>query len=143
MAQYILLIYAPTEGGPSPEELEAEMGRWWEYTQALQDAGVMRAGEALQGSETATTVRVRDGQRLTSDGPFAETKELLAGYWLWQVKSLDEAIEWVKRIPNPEPGTESVVEIRPVFETEDFGDAMTPELREQEERLRRQTEASG
>ena len=76
------------------------------------------------------------------DGPFAETKELLAGYWLWQVKSLDEAIEWVKRIPNPDDGTEVEVEIRPVFEADDFGDSLTPELREQEARLREQAEAN-
>jgi hypothetical protein len=76
------------------------------------------------------------------DGPFAETKELLAGYWLWQVKSMDEAIEWVKRVPNPHPGKESEIEIRPVFEPDDFGEELTPELREKEDRLRKQTEAS-
>jgi hypothetical protein len=75
------------------------------------------------------------------DGPFAETTELLAGYWVWDVKSMDEAIEWVKRMPNPDEGVEGVIEIRPVFETDDFGDAMTPELREKEQRLREQTEA--
>ena len=80
--------------------------------------------------------------RKVIDGPFAETKELLAGYWLWQVKSMDEAIEWVKRAPNPDPGTEGVLEIRPVFEADDFGEELTPELREKEDRLRKQTEAS-
>jgi hypothetical protein len=120
MAQYILLIYAPTEGGPSPEELEAEMGRWWEYTQALQDAGVMRAGEALQGSETATTVRVRDGQRLTSDGPFAETKELLGGYYVIDVPDLDAALEWAEKIPSVGYGS---VEVRPVMVFDDMPSA--------------------
>ena len=92
MAQYILLIYAPTEGGPSPEEMEAEMPRWFSYTQELQDAGVMRAGEALHGADSATTVRVRDGQRLASDGPFAETKEVLGGYYVIDVPDLDAAL---------------------------------------------------
>jgi hypothetical protein len=120
MAQYILLIYAPTEGGPSPEEMEAEMGRWWEYTQALRDAGVMLAGEALQGSETATTVRVRDGQRLTSDGPFAETKEVLGGYYVIDVPDLDAALEWAEKIPSVGYGS---VEVRPVMVFDDVPSA--------------------
>jgi hypothetical protein len=120
MAQYILLIYAPTEGGPSPEEMEAEMGRWWEYTQALRDAGVMLAGEALQGSETATTVRVRDGQRLTSDGPFAETKEVLGGYYVIDVPDLDAALEWAETIPSVGYGS---VEVRPVMVFDDVPSA--------------------
>jgi hypothetical protein len=82
------------------------------------------------------------GERKVIDGPFAETKELVAGFWLWQVKSLDEALEWVKRMPDPSPGTEGVVEIRPVFEADDFGDELTPELREKEQRLREQTEGA-
>jgi hypothetical protein len=112
MAQYILLIYAPTEGGPSPEEMEAEMPRWFSYTQELQDAGVLRAGEALQGVETATTVRVRDGKRLTSDGPFAETKEVLGGYYVIDVPDLDAALAWAEKIPNVGYGS---VEVRPVM----------------------------
>jgi hypothetical protein len=116
MAQYILLIYGPTEGGPSPEQLEAEMGRWWEYTQAIRDAGVMLAGEALQGADTATTVRVRDGQRLTSDGPFAETKEVLGGYYVIDVPDLDAALEWAAKMPNIAYGT---VEVRPVMVFDD------------------------
>jgi hypothetical protein len=87
-------------------------------------------------------VEFSGSDRKVINGPFAETKELLAGYWLLQVKSIDEAIEWVKRVPNPDPGTEGVIEIRPVFETEDFGDELTPELREKEERLRREVEAN-
>ena len=116
MAQYILLIYGPTEGGPSPEEQEAEMGRWWEYTQALRDAGAMRAGEALQTTDTATTVRVRDGQRLTSDGPFAETKEYLGGYYVIDVPDLDAALDWAAKIPNVHYGS---VEVRPIMVFDD------------------------
>ena len=113
MAQYILLIYSPTEGGPSPEEAQAEMPRWFSYTQELQDAGVMRAGEALQGEDTATTVRVRDGQRLTSDGPFAETKEVLGGYYVIDVPDLDAALTWAARCPSSSYGT---IEVRPIWD---------------------------
>ena len=112
MAQYILLIYAPTEGGPSPEKLEAEMPRWFAYTQELQDAGVIRAGEALHGTDAATTVRVRDGKRLTSDGPFAETKEVLGGYYVVDVPDLDAALAWAGKIPSVGYGS---VEVRPVM----------------------------
>jgi hypothetical protein len=117
MAQYILLIYGPTEGGPSPEEMEAEMPRWYEYTQALQDAGVMRGGEALQWVETATTVRVRNGERLVSDGPFAETKEALGGYYVIDVADLDAALSWAERMPNIGYGS---VEVRPVMVFDDM-----------------------
>jgi hypothetical protein len=116
MAQYILLIYAPTEGGPSPEELEAEMPRWFAYTQELQDAGVIRAGEALHGADSATTVRVRDGKRLTSDGPFAETKEVLGGYYVIDVPDLDAALAWAEKIPSVGYGS---VEVRPVMVFDD------------------------
>jgi hypothetical protein len=116
MAQYILLIYGPTDTGWTPEEMEAEMPRWFEYTQALQDAGVMLAGEALQGVETATTVRVRDGKRLTSDGPFAETKEVLGGYYVIDVPDLDAALAWAEKIPNVGYGS---VEVRPVMVFDD------------------------
>jgi hypothetical protein len=120
------------EGGqmPSSEEL-AEMGK---YNEELANAGVMLAGEGLHPSSRGARIQFPD--RKVVDGPFAESKELLAGYWLIQVKSLDEAIEWVKRAPF----REGEVEIRQVFETDDFGDEMTPELREQEERIRAQTE---
>ena len=124
---------------PSTELLTA-MGN---YNEELVKAGVMLAGDGLHPSSKGVRVAFSGGERKVIDGPFSETKELLAGYWVWQVKSLDEAIEWVKRMPSPDPGTEAVVEIRPVFETEDFGDELTPELREQDERLRRATEARG
>jgi hypothetical protein len=117
MAQYILLIYAPTEGGPSREEMEAEMPRWFSYTQELQDAGVLRAGEALHAADSATTVRVRDGQRLTSDGPFAETKEVLGGYYVIDVPDLDAALAWAEKIPSVGYGS---VEVRPVMVFDDM-----------------------
>jgi hypothetical protein len=124
-----------TEAGVLPStELLAAMGK---YNEELVKAGVMLAGEGLHPSSKGARVRFSGDKRTVIDGPFAETKELIAGFWLWQVKSMDEAIEWVKRCPNP-TGVESEIEIRPVFEAEDFGEAFTPELREQEERLRAQ-----
>src|SRR5687767_2171383 len=123
-----------TEAGVMPsEELLREMGN---YNEELVKAGVMLSGEGLQPSSKGARVKFSGDKRTVIDGPFAETKELIAGYWLWQVKSKEEAIEWVKRCPNPFPGKESEIEIRQVFETDDFGAEFTPELREQEERLR-------
>ena len=119
---------------PSTEMLEA-MGR---YNEELVKAGVMVAGEGLHPSAKGVRVRFDGTQRRVIDGPFAETKELVAGFWIFQVKSLEEAVEWVKRCPNPMPGP-SEIEIRQIFEADDFGEALTPELREQEERLRAQT----
>ncbi|PMR72207.1 YciI family protein [Halomonas heilongjiangensis] len=119
---------------PSQELLEA-MGK---YNEELVNAGIMLAGEGLQPSSKGARVRFSGDQRIVIDGPFAETKELVAGYWLWQVASKEEAIEWVKRCPNPMPGTEAEIEIRQVFEADDFGEEFTPELRAQEERLRAQ-----
>ena len=128
-----------SEAGVMPsEEMLAAMGK---YNEELVKAGVMLAGEGLHPSSKGARVRFSGDQRTVIDGPFAETKELVAGFWLIQVKSMDEAIEWVKRCPNPMPG-ESEIEIRQVFEAEDFGDEFTPELREQEERLRAQAEAN-
>ena len=121
---------------PSTEMLEA-MGR---YNEELVKAGIMLAGEGLQPSSKGARVRFSGPKRTVVDGPFSETKELIAGFWLWEVKSLDEAIEWVKRCPNPMPG-ESEIEIRQVFEAEDFGENYTPEQREREERLRAETAA--
>jgi hypothetical protein len=127
-----------TEAGVLPDEkLLSEMGQ---YNEALVKAGVMLAGEGLQPSSKGARVKFAGAKRTVIDGPFTETKELVAGYWLWQVKSLEEAIEWVKRCPNP-TGAESEIEIRQVFEAEDFGPALTPELRQQEERLRAQVAA--
>ena len=110
------------------------------FNEELVRAGVMLAGEGLHPSSEGVRVEFSGSERKVIDGPFAETKELLAGYWVWQVRSMDEAVEWVRRIPNP-TGEHGVVEIRPVFESEDFGEEFTPELREREERLRAQTEA--
>jgi hypothetical protein len=128
-----------TEAGVMPsEELLAEMMK---YNEELVKAGVMLGGEGLHPSSKGVRVKFSGDNRTVVDGPFTETKELVAGYWLWEVKSLDEAIEWAKRCPSDPLGVESELEIRPVFEIEDFGEAATPELREQEQRLRAQTEA--
>ncbi len=127
-----------SEAGVMPsEQLLREMGA---FNEELVKAGVMLAGDGLKPSSAGARVRFSGSQRTVIDGPFAETKELIAGYWIWQVASLDEAIAWVKRCPNP-MGVESEIEIRPLFEAEDFGEEFTPELREQEERLRAQMEA--
>ncbi|MFY4727804.1 YciI family protein [Nitrospira sp. BLG_2] len=125
-----------SEAGVMPStQLLSEMGK---FNEELVKAGVMLAGEGLQPSSKGARVRFSGKTRTVIDGPFAETKELIAGYWLWQVKSKEEAIEWVKRCPNPMPG-ESEIEIRQIFEADDFGAEFTPELREQEERLRAET----
>ena len=127
-----------SEAGVMPsEELLTAMGK---FNEELVKAGIMLAGEGLQPSPKGARVRFSGNSRSVIDGPFAETKELIAGFWLWQVKSMDEAIEWVKRCPNPFDG-ESEIEIRQVFEAEDFGAELTPELREQEARLRAQVAA--
>jgi len=128
-----------SEAGVMPsEELLSEMTA---FNEELVKAGVLLAGEGLHPSSKGVRVVFSGSERKVIDGPFAETKELLAGYWLWQVKSLDEAIEWVKRVPDPMPGSEAIIEIRPVFEAEDFGEEFTPELRAKERELRRQVEA--
>jgi len=127
-----------SEAGVMPsEQLLTEMGA---FNEELVKAGVMLDGDGLKPSSEGARVRFSGSQRTVIDGPFVETKELIAGYWIWQVESLDEAIEWVKRCPNP-MGGESEIEIRPFFEAEDFGKEFTPELREQEERLRAQLSA--
>src|ERR671925_615629 len=126
-----------SEAGVLPStELLADMGK---YNEELVKAGVLLAAEGLQPSSKGKRVRFSGEKRTVIDGPFTETKELIAGFWLWQVRSMEEAIEWLKRCPNPHPG-ESEVEIRPVFEAEDFGAEFTPELREQEERVRAEAE---
>jgi hypothetical protein len=122
-----------TEAGVLPtEELFSAMGR---YNEQLVDAGIMVAGDGLQPSARGVRVHFSGDERTVTDGPFAETKELIAGYWIWNVASMDEAIDWAKRCPNP-TGAESQLEIRPFYEADDFGEEFTPELREREERLR-------
>ena len=130
-----------SERGEMPsEKLLTEMTT---FNEELVKAGVMLAGDGLHPSAKGVRVAFKGGERKVIDGPFAETKELLAGYWIWEVKSLDEAVEWVKRIPAPDDDAdEAIVEIRPVFEAEDFGDEFTPELREREAALRAQTEGA-
>jgi hypothetical protein len=128
-----------SEAGVLPDEkLLAEMGK---YNTELAKAGVLLAGEGLHPSSKGARVKFSGEKRIVTDGPFPETKELIAGFWIWQVKSKEEAIEWVKRCPNPMPGTEPEIEIRQVYEAEDFGPAFKPELREQEERIRAQLDA--
>ena len=127
-----------SEAGVMPgEKLLADMGR---YNEELVKAGVMLAGEGLRPSSTGKRVVFSGGKKTVLDGPFVETKELIAGFWLWQVKNLDEALEWARRCPDPMPGEENLLEIRPVLEAEDFGKEFTPELRANEERLRAQME---
>ena len=137
--RFMIIVKASkdSEAGKLPsQELLAAMGK---YNEELAKAGVLLAGEGLQPSSKGARVRFSGDRRTVIDGPFPETKDLIAGFWLWQVASKEEAIEWVKRCPNPMPGTEAEIEIRQVFENEDFGAEFTPELREQEERLRAQT----
>ncbi|MBD2082493.1 YciI family protein [Leptolyngbya sp. FACHB-17] len=126
-----------SEAGVMPsEQLLTEMGQ---YNEALVKAGILLAGEGLHPSSRGVRVHFSGSDRSVIQGPFSQTQELIAGYWLWQVNSMEEAISWVKRCPNPMPG-ESEIEIRPVFEADDFGEALTPELREQEDRIRTQIE---
>jgi hypothetical protein len=127
-----------SEAGVMPsEKLLADMGA---FNEELVKAGVMLAGEGLHPSAKGKRMVFSDGKKTVIDGPFAETKELIAGFWLWQVRNMDEALEWARRCPEPMPGEEGVLEIRPVFEADDFGKEFTPELRAQEERLRTQIE---
>ncbi|WP_448110953.1 YciI family protein [Pseudomonas lini] len=136
--RFMIIVKASpdSEAGVLPsEELMTAMGN---FNEELAKAGILIECDGLQPSSKGARVRFSGDQRTVIDGPFAETKELIAGYWLWQVKSKEEAIEWVKRCPNPMPGTEAEVEIRQVYEAEDFGAEFTPQLREQEERVRAQ-----
>lgn len=131
----IVKATADSEAGiMPPAELLTEMGR---YNEELVKAGIMLAGDGLHPSSRGKRVRFSGKTRTVVDGPFAETKELIAGYWIWQVRSMDEAVEWVRRCPNPMPG-DSEIEIRKVFEAEDFGEAYTPEVKAQEDRIRAQ-----
>ena len=127
-----------SEAGVMPsEKLLSEMGK---FNEELVKAGVMLAGDGLHPSKSGKRVRCWGGKKTIIDGPFAETKELIAGYWIWQVKSMEEALEWARRCPDPMPGEESDLEIRPVFDAEDFGAEFTPELRERDDRLRAEIE---
>jgi hypothetical protein len=134
----ILKATRDSEAGKMPDEqLLAAMGK---FNEELVQAGVLLAGEGLHPSSRGARVRFAGGHRTVIDGPFAETKELIAGFWIWRVKSKEEAIEWVKRCPDPMPGNDAEIEIRQIFEAEDFGAELTPELRAQEEKLRAQAE---
>ena len=137
----VMVIIKATEnsekGAPPTEELITAMGA---FNEELVKAGVMLAGDGLRPSREGKRVRFGAGKKTVIDGPFAETKELIAGFWIWQVRSMEEALEWVRRCPDPMPGEESDVEIRPLYEIEDFAEALTPELREQDARLRKEIE---
>ncbi|MFT3835622.1 MAG: YciI family protein [Myxococcaceae bacterium] len=125
-----------SEAGILPsEKLLSEMGK---YNEELVKAGIMQAGEGLHPSSRAKRIDFKGSKRTVIDGPFAEAKELVAGFWIWKVKSMDEAVEWAKRCPDPMPGEEGTLELRPVYEMEDLGDAYTPELRERDAKLRAQ-----
>jgi hypothetical protein len=127
-----------SEAGKMPsEKLLTEMGK---YNEELVKAGIMLAGDGLHPSKKGKRIRFSGGTRSVVDGPFSETKELIAGYWVWQVRSMEEAVEWARRCPDPMPGEDAELELRPVLEAEDFGKEFTPALREQEERLRREVE---
>jgi hypothetical protein len=136
-AMKVMVIVKATknsEAGVMPSEtLLADMGA---YNEELVKAGIMLAGEGLHPSVKGKRIRFSGGKRTVVDGPFAETKELIAGFWIWQVRSMEEAVEWARRCPDPMPGEDAELEIRPIFELEDFGQELTPELRAQEERLR-------
>jgi hypothetical protein len=127
-----------TEAGVLPnEKLLTEMGQ---YNEQLVKAGIMLAGDGLHPSSRGKRVKFSGAKRTVVDGPFAETKELIAGFWIWQVRSMEEAVEWARRCPDPMPGEDAELEIRPIFEADDFGKEFTPELRAQEERLRSEIE---
>jgi hypothetical protein len=138
--RFMVMIKATseTEAGFMPsEQLLAEMGK---FNEELVNAGIMEAGEGLHPSSNGARVRFSGNERIVTDGPFTETREIVAGFWIWKLDSMEEAIEWVKRVPNPD-NTEGEIEIRQIFTAEDFGDEFTPELREAEERLRERIEA--
>ena len=133
--KYLCLVYLEEERLKEVQDRECQA-----CGDAFRQSGVLVAAEALEKVATAATVRVRNGRMTVVDGPFAETKELVAGYWIWQVGSMEEALDWVQRCPDPMPGEEAEIEIRPLFEADDFGEEFTPELRAQEERLRAEIE---
>ena len=127
-----------SEAGVMPsEQLLTEMGK---FNEELVKAGIMQSGEGLHPSSKGKRIRFSGGKKTVIEGPFAETKELIAGFWMWKVKSMEEALEWARRCPDPMPGEDAELELRPVFEAEDFGAEFTPELREQEDRLRSEIE---
>jgi len=127
-----------SEAGVMPsEDLLTKMGK---YNEELVKAGIMLAGDGLHPSSKGKRIKCSGAKRTVVDGPFTETKELIAGFWIWQVRSMEEAVEWVRRCPDPSPGEEGELEIRPIFEAEDFGPELTPELRAQEDRLRAEME---
>ena len=137
--RYVMLICTEesVEAAQSPEEGSEEMAGYAAFGEEMGKRGVLTGGERLRPTTEATTVQVRDGKTLTFDGPFAETKELVAGFWIWEVNSIEEAVEWAKKCPNPMPGEESDLEIRPYYEAADFGEGFTSEEQAREADLRK------
>jgi len=142
MRVMVIIKATPTsEAGTLPtEKMEKMLSEMGKFNEELVKAGVMLAGDGLQPSSKGKRVRLSGGKRTVIDGPFAETKELIAGFWIWQVKSMDEALAWVRRCPDPMPGEDAEIELRPIFGPDDFGAELTPELRANEERLRAEIE---
>lgn len=138
--RFMVMVKATQESEAGVMPSEKLLTDMMKFNQQLMDAGIMKAGEGLHPSSRGARVKFAGDQRIVTDGPFAETKELVAGFWLWECNSMAEAIEWVKRCPNPMEGP-SEIEIRPIFEADDFGDAMTDEVRAQEDRLRKELAA--
>ncbi|TWC24562.1 MULTISPECIES: YciI family protein [unclassified Pseudomonas] len=136
--RFMIIVKASPDSEAGVLPTEERMTAMGNYNEELTKAGILIDCDGLQPSSKGARVRFSGEKRTVIDGPFAETKELIAGYWIWEVKSKEEAIEWVKRCPNPMPGTEAEIEIRPIYGAEDFGEEFTPQLREQEERIREQ-----
>ena len=139
--RFMVLVKATPESEAGVMPSHAELAAMGKFNEELVNAGVMLAGDGIKPSSKGARVRFEGTKRVVIDGPFAETKELIAGFWILQVKSIEEAVEWIKKCPNPMPGTDSEIEIRPIFEADDFGPELTPELRAQEQRLRAESEA--
>ncbi len=136
----MVIVKATKHSEASVMPTEAQLSEMGQYNEELVEAGIMLAGDGLHPSTKGKRIKFSGGQRTVVDGPFVETRELIAGYWIWQVRSMDEAVEWARRCPDPMPGEDAELELRPIFEASDFGPELTPELRAQEDRLRAEVE---
>lgn len=136
----MVIVKATKHSEASVMPTEAQLSEMGQYNEELVKAGIMLAGDGLHPSTKGKRIKFSGGQRTVVDGPFVETRELIAGYWIWQVRSMDEAVEWARRCPDPMPGEDAELELRPIFEASDFGPELTPELRAQEDRLRAEVE---
>ncbi len=136
----MVIVKATKHSEASVMPTEAQLSEMGQYNEELVEAGIMLAGDGLHPSTKGKRIKFSGGQRTVVDGPFVETRELIAGFWIWQVRSMDEAVEWARRCPDPMPGEDAELELRPIFEASDFGPELTPELRAQEDRLRAEVE---